>query len=144
MIFCDTSTIAKLYVVEPESVAVRLRLEAEDQVCVSELGRVELMGVFHRRLREGKWSQADFVTALRQFTNDDIGGFWSWLALDGKVVESAAKLFTTLSATVFLRSSDCLHLVTAMQNNFTEIYTHDKHQAAAATVFGVSPIAIPL
>jgi predicted nucleic acid-binding protein len=142
MIFCDTSTIAKLYVAEAESAAVRLRLESEDQVCVSELARVELMGVFHRRLREGKWSQADFSTALRQFTNDDIGGFWSWLALDGTVVESAAKTFTTLPASVFVRSSDCLHLVTAMRHNFTEIHTQDKHQAAAATALGVTPIAI--
>ncbi len=39
MIFCDTSTGAKLYVPEPESEAVRQRLEAEDEVCVSELAR---------------------------------------------------------------------------------------------------------
>jgi uncharacterized protein with PIN domain len=56
MIFCDTFTIAKLYVPEPESTVVRRRLEAEDEVCVSELARLELMGVFHRRLREGKWT----------------------------------------------------------------------------------------
>lgn len=143
MIFCDTSTIAKLYVVEPESAAVRLRLETEDQVCVSELARVELMGVFHRRLREGKWTQADLGTTLRQFTNDDIGGFWSWLALDGSVVEAASRTFLTLPSTVFLRSSDCLHLVTAMRHNFTEIYTYDKHQAVAAMALGVSPVAIP-
>jgi predicted nucleic acid-binding protein len=143
MIFCDTSTIAKLYVVEPESAAVRKRLESEDQVFISELARVELMAVFHRRLREGKWSQGDFGTALRQFTNDDIGGFWSWLALDGTVVDAASKTFVTLPATVFLRSSDCLHLVTAMRHNFTEIFTYDKHQAAAATALGVSPVVIP-
>ena len=29
MIFCDTSTVAKLYVPETESVAVRRRLESE-------------------------------------------------------------------------------------------------------------------
>ena len=117
-------------------------METEDQVCVSEWARVELMGVFHRRLREGKWTQADLGTALRQFTNDDIGGFWSWLALDGAVVEAASKTFVTLPAAVFLRSSDCLHLVTAMRHSFTEIYTYDKHQAAAATALGVSPVAI--
>lgn len=143
MIFCDTSTIAKLYVPAPESAAVRLRLETEDQVCVSELARVELMGVFHRRLREGKCTQADFSTALRQFTNDDIGGFLSWLPLDGTVVEAASKTFLTLPSAVFLRSSDCLHFVTAMRHNFTEIDTYDKHQAAAASALGVSPVAVP-
>ncbi|BET69333.1 hypothetical protein ASA1KI_42510 [Opitutales bacterium ASA1] len=142
MICCDTSTVAKLYVAELESRAVRLRLEAEDQVCVSDLVRVELMGVFHRRLREGKWTQADFNTAMRQFANDEIGGFWTWLPLDGRVVELAAKSFATLPAGVFLRASDCLHLVTALQHGFSEIHTHDRHQAAAASALGLVPVAI--
>jgi predicted nucleic acid-binding protein len=52
MLFCDTSTLAKYYLSEPESDAVRARLDAEDQVLLSELARAELMGVFQRRLRE--------------------------------------------------------------------------------------------
>ena len=52
MLFCDTSTLAKFYVPEPESGVVRTCLEAEDRVVLSELARAELMGVFHRRLRE--------------------------------------------------------------------------------------------
>ena len=56
MIFCDTSTMAKLYVPERESAAVRKLLEAEGAVYVSELARPELLGVFHRRLRERKWN----------------------------------------------------------------------------------------
>jgi ferredoxin len=39
MILCDTSAAAKLYVPERESAAVRRRLEAEDEVCLSELAR---------------------------------------------------------------------------------------------------------
>ncbi len=54
MIFCDTSTAAKLYVPESESPAVRALLEAADAVYVSDLARVELHGVFHRRWREGR------------------------------------------------------------------------------------------
>jgi hypothetical protein len=55
-------------------------LEAALEVAVSELVRLELTAVFHRRLRENKWSQADFVAALRQFTHDDVAGFWTWRA----------------------------------------------------------------
>ena len=57
MIFCDTSAVAKLYVAERESPAVRTLLESDDQVLVSELVRAELMAVFHRQLRERKWTQ---------------------------------------------------------------------------------------
>jgi predicted nucleic acid-binding protein len=139
MILCDTSAIAKLYLAEKESPAMRLKLEAEDQVFISELGRAELMGVFHRQLREKKWTRDQFMTAIRQFTNDDLGGFWSWLSLDGTIVEAAAKIYTTLPDSVFLRSADCLHLVTAMHHGFPEIYTYDAHQTAAASALGLKP-----
>ena len=142
MIFCDTSTVAKLYVSEAESAAVRLRLEAEDEVCVSELARAELMAVFHRRLREAKWTRADFSATVRQFSADDIGGFWTWLPLDGVIIGAAANTFATLPDNVFLRSSDCLHLVTALHHNFTDVFTHDKHQTAAAATLGLNPVNI--
>ncbi len=146
MIFCDTSTAAKLYVSEAQSTAVRNVLEAEDAVCVSalvsELFRVELTAIFHRRLSVGKWSPADFRAAVRQFSHDDIAGFWTWLPLDRAIVEGAARTFMTLPSTVFLRSSDCLHLVTALHHKFSEVHTHDIHQVAAAAVLGLKPIAI--
>jgi len=142
MIFCDTSTVAKLYVPEPESEAVRQRLEAEDEVCVSELARTELMAIFHRRLREGRWSQADFSVAVRQFSRDDLGGFWTWLPLDGMIATAAANTYATLPATVFLRSADCLHLITALHHNFAEIHTHDRYQTAASAALGLTPICI--
>ena len=140
MIFCDTSAIAKLYLVEKESTSMRAKLETEDQVFVSELVRAELMSVFHRQLRERKWTRDNFMTAVRQFTNDDLGGFWTWLPLDAMIIEAAAKIYTTLPDTVFLRSADCLHLVTAMHHSFSEIYTYDTHQTAAATSLGLKPM----
>ena len=142
MIYCDTSTVAKIYVAERESASVRNRLESEDEVCACELARTELMAAFHRRLREGKWTRGEFNAAVRQFSADDLGGFWTWLPLDRDILEASAKAYLTLPETVFLRSADCLHLVTALHNNFAEIYTHDSHQTDAATVLGLSPIAI--
>jgi len=141
MIFCDTSAAVKLYVPERESKAMRRLLETEDQVCVSELARIELMGAFHRRLREGIWTQTDFLAAVRQFSNDDICGFWTWLPLDKSIIDAAAKTYATLPGTVFLRSSDCLHLVTALHHNFAEIYTYDTHQSVAASILGLKTIS---
>jgi predicted nucleic acid-binding protein len=141
MIFCDTSAAVKLYVPERESVAVRRLLGAEDDLCLSELARVEVMSVFHRRLREGIWTQTDFLAAVRQFSNDDISGFWTWLPLDKPIIDAAAKTYTTLPGTVFLRSSDCIHLVTALHHNFAEIYTYDTHQSTAAAVLGLKAVS---
>ena len=142
MIFCDTSAIAKLYVAEKESLAIRARIEAEDEVLASELARAELMSVFHRQLREKKWTREKFLTAVRQFTNDDIGGFWTWVSLDTTIIEAATKTYATLPGTVFLRSADCLHLVTARHHNFSEIYTYDTHQKTAALALGLNPVSV--
>ena len=140
MIFCDTSTVAKLYVPERESHAVRQLLETAEEVCISALVRVELLAVFHRRLRERKWHRTDFTAALRQFSSDEIGAFWTWLPLDRTIIEAAAKIYPILPETVFLRSSDCLHLATALHHNFSEIYTHDAHQMKVAIALGLKPI----
>lgn len=140
MIFSDTSMVAKLYVAEAESKEVRALFENADQRFVSELVRVELMGVFHRQVREKIWPHAKFETAVRQFNTDDIGGFWTWIPLDSAIVEAAAKTYATLPATVFLRASDCLHLITGINNNFSEIYTYDRHQTLAAPTLGLKPL----
>jgi uncharacterized protein with PIN domain len=79
MLFCDTSTLAKYYVQEPESAAVRAHLDAEDQVLLSELARAEIVAVFHRQVRERKWSREEFATVVRQFSTDEAVGYWTWV-----------------------------------------------------------------
>ncbi len=142
MMFCDTSAVAKLYVAERESPAMRARLEQDDQRFVSELVRVELMGVFHRQWRDQVWSRENFAAAVRQFNRDDIGGFWTWIPLAPSIVEAAARTYVTLPATAFLRAADCLHLITGLQGNFPEIYTYDRHQTLAAPLLGLRPVKV--
>jgi uncharacterized protein len=138
MIFCDTSTLAKYYVPEPESLAVQSCLDGEDQVVASELARVELMAVFHRRLREGKWTARQFQAVVRQFLRDDTANYWHWVPVDSGIIEDAVRAFMTLPQQIYLRSADCLHLVTVVHHRFDEIYTHDAHQQSAAGAFGLT------
>lgn len=139
MIVCDTSAVAKFYVPERESTILRDLIQGEDGVCVSDLVRPELMAVFHRRLREKAWSQRDFAAAIRQFQSDDLAGFWTWLPLDSQILGAAATAFTTLPTDVFLRSSDCIHIVTALHHGFNELVTYDVHQLKAAAAMGLRP-----
>ena len=142
MIFCDTSALAKYYVPEAESAALAFRLDSEDAVVVSELARVELMSVFHRRMRERKWTREKFQVAAGQFSRDDALKYWSWLAVSGLIVSAASQLYLSLPESVFLRASDCLHLVTALQEGFEEICTFDRHQQEAAPALGLTIAAI--
>ena len=143
MIFCDTSAAVKIYVPERESPSVRLLFEGEDDLCLSALARVEIMSVFHKRIREGSWNQSQFLSAVRQFTKDDLGGYWTWLPLDKEILDAASKIYGTLASTAFLRSSDCIHLVTALHHNFGEVYTYDRHQSSAAHFLGIRAVSIP-
>ena len=142
MIFCDTSTLAKYYVPEPERPAVRSRLDEADQVALSDLARIELMAAFHRQLREGKWSRRQFSAFIRQFARDSLSGLWTWITLDQTIIDAGTSLYLTLSEAIFLRASDCLHLVTALQHGFTEIHTHDRYQEKAAAALGLKPRVI--
>lgn len=140
--FCDTSTLAKYYSAEQHAPAVRAALDAAPEVFGSELARVELLSVFRRRLREGVWTPPAFQAAVRQFQRHEVSGFWTWLPLEGKVIESAANVFLTLPAGIYLRSSDCLHLISALHYGHPEIHTHDKHQSAAASALGLKAVTI--
>lgn len=142
MLFCDTSTLAKYYVPELETPIVQERFDTTDAVWASELARTELMAVFHRRLREGKWSESNFRMVVRQFQIDDKGGLWTWAPLSVETTSEAAQVFAQLPKTVFLRAADCLHLVSATQSGFSEIYTHDQHQIAAARWLGLATVTI--
>ena len=98
------------------------------------------MAVFHRRLREGSWNRRDFLAAVRQFQHDDLAGFWNWLPVDGLILRAAAEIFATLPPTLFLRSSDCIHLVTALHHDFTEFLTYNTQQTRAATTLGLTSV----
>ena len=142
MIFCDTSALAKYYVDENGSTGLRSRLDSEDAVIASELARVELMSVFHRRMRERDWTREQFQTAANQLSRDDTARYWTWLPLSSFIIGAASQLYLSLPASVFLRASDCLHLVTALHHGFEEVCTLDRRQQQAVQVLGLTVVKL--
>jgi predicted nucleic acid-binding protein len=65
-----------------------------------------------------------------------------WLALTPQVFSRAARSFRNLPPSVFLRSSDALHLACAAENGVANIYSNDRHLLAAAAHFGLTGINI--
>ena len=143
MIFCDTSALAKYYVAEIESAALRSRLQSEDMVLASDLARVELMSTFHRQLRDQKWTRQEFQEVAGQFHQDNTVNYWTWLPLHSVIIDAASQLYFSLPETVFLRASDCLHLITALHHGFAEVCTFDRHQQRAVQALGLSLVEGP-
>src|ERR1700737_3123318 len=90
MIYFDTSYVAKCYLNETGSAAVRQLAQKQPALACSEYGRIEVAGTFHRNLREGLLTNAHFKVVLRQFASDDRSGVWIWLPLTSELCRKAA------------------------------------------------------
>ncbi len=137
MSYFDSAYIAKFYVDEPESDAVRRLAETLGRVHCCALGRVEVAGAFHRKWREGAFTEREFREVSAQFFDDCAAGLWTWFSVTDGLIAKAAKSLGSLSKRVTIRSADALHLVCARENGLRRLYTNDRHLLRAAPAFGV-------
>jgi predicted nucleic acid-binding protein len=133
--YFDSAYIAKFYLDEPESDAVRRLAESLGHVRCAQIGHVEVAAVFHRKFREGAFDAGAFREVTAQFDDDCGQGLWTWLPLTGALVQRAAVAFSNLPRPVFLRAADALHLTCAQEHGLREIYTNDRHMSSAARHF---------
>ena len=143
MSYFDAAYVAKFYLDEPESDAVRGLAESLGQVQCAVIGQVEVAAVFHRKLRAGAFDAGMFREVTAQFGDDCEQGLWTWLPLQPALVERAAAVFARLPRSVFLRAADALHLTCAREHGLHEIYTNDRHMSVAARYFRLRVRSVP-
>lgn len=142
MSYFDSAFIAKFYVDEPESDAVRRLAETLGRVHCCALGLIEVAGVFHRKWREGAFSEGEFHEVSAQFSDDCAAGLWTWFAVTDRLVAATAESLRTLGKRTTIRSADALHLVCAREHGLRRVYTNDKHMIRAAPAFGIEALGI--
>lgn len=142
MIYFDACYLGKMYLSEPDTPQVRAAAASVGAVACSIHGQLEVIAIFHRKLRKGNLSAAAFQATCRQFELDCASGLWKWLAADSRIFHRAKNSFLTLPATQFLRASDAHHLACAAEHGFKDIHTSDKHMIAAAPHFGLNAIKL--
>jgi hypothetical protein len=140
--YFDSAYIAKFYLDEPESEAVRRLAESLGQVRCALIGRVEVSAVFHRKFREGAFEVRALKEILAQFDDDCGQGLWTWLPFTRSIAAVAATAFGNLPPSVFLRAADAVHLSCAREHGLGEIYTSDRHMSAAARHFRLRAVTI--
>lgn len=142
MSYFDSAYIAKFYVDEPDSDAVRQLAQSLGRVHCSALGRIEVTSVFHRKWREGAFSVREYREITAQFVDDCNAGLWTWLSVTDSLIVNVAEAVRSLGKTIVIRTVDALHLVCAREHGLQRVYTNDRHMLLAATALGVEAKAV--
>ena len=142
MIYFDAAYLAKFYLDEPDSDAVRALAESAGEVACCLHGKIEVLTVFHRKLREKAFGPKAFAALCEQFEADSAALVWEWLPVSATLVGRVSAHVRRLPAPVFLRAADALHLACAAEHGFREIYSNDRHLLAAAPHFGLAGVRV--
>jgi len=137
-LFFDAAYLGKLHWTEPGSTEVRALASTADQLVCSQHGRAEFHSIGFRKVREGLATAPALHGVIAQFRSDLANQAILLLPLTDSILDRIEAAFASAPATLYLRAADALHLATAAEHGFTEIYSNDRHLLAAAPVFGIN------
>jgi predicted nucleic acid-binding protein len=142
MIYFDSAYIAKCYLPEPGHAEVTALASSGPPLVSSAFSRLEVSAVFHRKLREGAVTAAEYRELGRQFTDDIDAGIWRLFPITDALLAHAHSRYQSLPPSLFVRSADCLHLCSAAEAGLKEIHSNDRHLLAAAGHFGLRGVDV--
>jgi predicted nucleic acid-binding protein len=135
--YFDAAYIAKCYFNEPDADHVRQLARFSESVTSSALCIAELACAIHRKVREGTISPASAVTIREDFLDDIGAGVWFLVPISDRILRQAEILTRTLPSTIPLRALDAIHVASAIEEGFREIWTNDRRLLAAAEHIGI-------
>ena len=139
-VYFDSALIAKFYLNEPGREAIRSLAKDAGIVVTSGIAVAEVSAAFHRKLREGSVDRDVFDALQGQFQHDLTNGLWRLIGPTEVLLQQVRTLFLRLDSSVFLRSLDALHLITAKAEHFNRIYSNDRHLLSACPSVGLEGI----
>jgi len=97
-----------------------------------------MIAAFHRKLREGAIRAAAYAALVGQLEEHIQADAFRWIPQSADILSRIRKVYEKLPAAVFLRAGDAVHLATAAESGFREVYSNDTHLLAAAKHFGLA------
>jgi predicted nucleic acid-binding protein len=135
--YLDSAYIAKYYVNERDSTAVRALIKRADSLISSAWAIGEVACVFHRHMREGSFSSSQCRALGLAFLEHVEQGVGTLIPVTESMMKRTASLVIAALAQTYLRAGDAIHLTTARDLGEHEIWTNDRHLLAAAQHFGL-------
>ncbi len=141
MQYWDTSTLAKLYVHEPDSALFSAHWTATGSITTSALTRWELFRVLARKEAEGLISLGASKVMFEEFLADVASGAITLaqmnLAVEDRFRDVILRLHR-MSPPVFTRTLDGIHLATADLHQAGRFVATDTNLRKCATALGMS------
>jgi uncharacterized protein len=142
MYYFDSSYVAKCYLNDPDSGRVRGLVQDPVPLYSSALCIPEVACAVHRRYREQLLSRRQARALLGRFRSHVEGGTWSIVPISEGLLWEVREAMRQLPASVFLRSGDAIHLVSARRYGFDAVWTNDRHMVAAASHFRLRAMTV--
>jgi predicted nucleic acid-binding protein len=137
-LYLDSAYIAKYYLNESDSNAVRSLIETARRIYSSALAIAEVQCVFHRKLREGFLTRETAGRLRAAFLSHTELGLWTFAPVGESLLRRTGAAIVMGPEDLFLRTADAVHLMTAREVGETEVWTSDRHMLAAAPHFGLT------
>lgn len=135
-IYLDTSAVAKIYVSEPDSVALESALVGRRDLVVSDLAVTELTSAIARRTRAAELSTSQAERIYRRILQDLDAGEFHRTDLTTATHREAERLLMGVGRRVPLRAADALHLALAALAGARVLITFDRRMTTAARALG--------
>lgn len=139
-VYFDSTLVAKFYVNEAGRNEVRALARSSGVVVTSGIAIAEVSAAFHRKYRERAVDARTLKALLGQFTQDVADGLWTFVGPSEVLLQRVQRVFLSLDRSIFLRSLDALHVVTARDEGFDRLYSNDRHMLAACASLGIKGI----
>lgn len=136
-LYFDSAYIAKCYLNEADGAQVREIARSAESLYSSTLCIPEMACVFHRQLREGSISARQAATLRKHFASDVANEVWGLIAMTSNLLQRVDSLVRALPPATFIRAGDAIHIASALEYGFEEIWTNDRHLLAAAFASGL-------
>ena len=136
--YLDSAYIAKLYLNEPDSHAVRERVRGADSLISSAWSIGEVTCAFHRHLRQGELNPPQLRELLRVFHDHIERKILTLVPVSHQLLKRVSLRMGRIPAEVYLRAGDAVQLASAQEAGETEVWTSDRHVLAGASYFGLA------